>query len=47
MKYSLESESYLQHVVDEVELDDRLPSDQVVHHRVIEVMCHGEGQHQD
>lgn len=38
---------YLQHVVDDVEFDDRLPSDQMVHHGVIEVMCHGEGQHQD
>lgn len=38
---------YLQHVVDDVEFDDRLPSDQVVHHGVIEVMRHGEGQHQD
>lgn len=38
---------YLQHVVDEVEFDDRLSSDQVVHHGVIDVMHHGEAQHQD
>lgn len=38
---------YLQHVVDDVEFDDGLPSDQVVHHGVIEVMRHGEGQQQD
>lgn len=40
-------ECYLQHVVDDVEFDDRLPSDQVVHHGVIEVMRHGERQQQD
>ncbi len=39
--------SYLQHVVDEVEFDDRLSSDQVVHHGVIDVMHHGEAQHKD
>lgn len=39
--------SYLQHVVDYVEFDDRLSSDQVVHHGVIKVMCHRERQHQD
>lgn len=38
---------YLQHVVDDVEFDDGLSSDQVVHHGVIQVMCHGEGQQQD
>lgn len=38
---------YLQHVVDDVELDDRLASDQVVHHGVVDVMGHGEAQHQD
>lgn len=38
---------YLEHVVDDVEFDDGLASDQVVHHGVVQVMRHGEGQQQD
>lgn len=38
---------YLQHVVDDVEFDDGLASDQVVHHGVVQVVGHGEGQQQD
>lgn len=38
---------YLQHVVDDVEFDHRLSSDQMVHHGIIHVMHHGETQHQD
>lgn len=38
---------YLEHVVDDVEFDDGLSSDQVVHHGVIHIMHHGEAEHQD
>lgn len=37
--------TYLQHVVDDVEFDDGLPPDKVVHHGVIYVAHHGVAQH--
>lgn len=38
---------YLQHVVYDVQFDDRLSSDQVVHHGVINVAHHKVTQHHD
>lgn len=38
---------YLQHVVYDVQFDDRLSPDQVVHHGVIHVAHHRVAQHHD
>lgn len=38
---------HLQHVVDDVELDDRLPSYQVVHHGVVDIVHHKIAHYQD
>lgn len=38
---------YLQHVVYDVQLDDGLAPDQVVHHGVIHIAHHGVTQHHD
>lgn len=32
--------THLQHVVDDVELDDRLPPYQVIHHGVVDIVQH-------
>ncbi len=41
----LRAVQYLQHVVDDVEFDDRLATDQVVHHGVVNVVHHGVTEH--
>ncbi len=41
----LRAVQYLQHVVDDVEFDDRLATDQVVHHGVVDVVHHGVTEH--
>lgn len=38
---------HLEHVVDDVELDDRLPPDQVVHHGVVDIVHHKEADDQN
>lgn len=39
--------SHLEHVVDDVELDDGLPPDQVVHHGVVHIVHHEVAHHQN
>ena len=39
--------THLEHVVDDVQLDDRLPPDQVIHHGVVHVVHHEIADDQD
>lgn len=39
--------AHLEHVVDDVQLDDRLPPDQVIHHGIVHVVHHEVADDQD